>query len=281
MSTHDDDAGTAGAAGQPVRVDRVDDRPAANASTDPGPAPTAAERRARQRDARHARRRGGVVGALREGVVVVGTALVLSLLIKTFLAQAFYIPSESMEQTLVRDDRVLVSLLTPGPFDLDRGDVVVFRDPGGWLDPTLQPERSGASQAAVDVLTFVGVLPQDAGEHLIKRVIGLPGDHVVCCDADGRLTVNGEPVDETYLPEGTVPSTLTFDVTVPEGRIWVMGDNRGFSQDSRYHQDLPGGGTVSTDMVVGRAVLLFWPLDRFSTLSDHPEVFDVVPAPQG
>lgn len=272
MSTHDEDAGTVGAAEQPVRAD------AAGGSDEPT---TPAERRRRRREARHARRRGGVVGALREGVVVVGTALVLSLLIKTFLAQAFYIPSESMEQTLVRDDRVLVSLLTPGPFDLQRGDVVVFRDPGGWLDPALQPERSGMSQAAVDVLTFVGVLPQDAGEHLIKRVIGLPGDHVVCCDADGRLTINGEPVDETYLPEGTVPSTLTFDVTVPEGRIWVMGDNRGFSQDSRYHQDLPGNGTVSTDMVVGRAVLLFWPLDRFTTLSDHPEVFDVVPAPQG
>lgn len=287
MSTHDEDAGT-GATEQPVRVDRADERPPGDGpppahGTSPADATSrrsslAAERRAR-REARHARRRGGVVGALREGVVVVGTALVLSLLIKTFLAQAFYIPSESMEQTLVRDDRVLVSLLTPGLFDLDRGDVVVFRDPGGWLDPALKPERSAMSQAAVDVLSFVGVLPQDAGEHLIKRIIGLPGDRVVCCDASGRLTVNDEPIDETYLPEGTAPSTLTFDVTVPENRIWVMGDNRGFSQDSRYRQDLPGNGTVSIDMVVGRAVLLFWPLDRFTTLSDQGEVFDLVPAP--
>ena len=100
-------------------------------------------------------------------------------------------------------------------------------------------------------------------------------------ESTDRLTVNGEPLDETYLPDGTAPSTLTFDVTVPEGRIWVMGDNRGFSQDSRYHQDLPGTGTVSTEMVVGRAVLLFWPLDRFGTLSGHPGVFDAVPAPQG
>jgi signal peptidase I len=224
------------------------------------------------------RRRGGVLGAVREGVIVIGTALVLSLLIKTFLAQAFYIPSESMEGTLVRDDRVLVSLLEPGPLDLERGDVVVFRDPGGWLDPSVVPQRSGLSQAAVDVLTFVGVLPQDAGEHLIKRVIGMPGDQVVCCDTEGRLTVNDEPLEETYLPEGTEPSTLQFDVTVPEGRIWVMGDNRGFSQDSRYHQDLPGEGTVSTDLVVGRAVLLFWPLDRFGTLSNHSEVFGDVPS---
>lgn len=231
-------------------------------------------------EGRHARpRRGGFVGALREGVIVVGTALVLSLLIKTFLAQAFYIPSESMEDTLVRNDRVLVSLLEPGPIDLERGDVVVFRDPGGWLDPSVVPQPSGLSKAVVDVLTFVGVLPQDAGEHLIKRVIGMPGDRVVCCDAQGRITVNGAPLDETYLPEGTEPSTLTFDVTVPEGRIWVMGDNRGFSQDSRYHQDLAGGGTVSMDVVVGRAVLLFWPLDRFGTLSNYPDVFADVPSP--
>lgn len=231
---------------------------------------------AEERHERHSR--GGLLGAVREAVIVIGTALVLSLLIKTFLAQAFYIPSESMEDTLVRNDRVLVSLLEPGPLDLERGDVVVFRDPGGWLDPSVVPQRSGLSQAAVDALTFVGVLPQDAGEHLIKRVIGMPGDRVACCDADGRLTVNGVPLDETYLPAGTEPSTLTFDVTVPDNRIWVMGDNRGFSQDSRYHQDLPGQGTVSLDLVVGRAVLLFWPLDRFGTLSNHPEVFGAVPA---
>ncbi len=255
MSTDDDEAGT-------VRAEEPDGTDAAAS------------------EGKHVRqRRGGVLGALREGVIVVGTALVLSLLIKTFLAQAFYIPSESMEDTLVRNDRVLVSLLEPGPFDLERGDVVVFRDPGGWLDPSVVPQRSGLSKVAVDVLTFVGVLPQDAGEHLIKRVIGMPGDHVVCCDAEGRLTVNDVPLDETYLPEGTEPSTLDFDVTVPDGRIWVMGDNRGFSQDSRYHQDLPGAGTVSTDLVVGRAVLLFWPLDRFGTLSNHSDVFADVPAP--
>ena len=249
--------------------------PGTAAPVDHGPEHAAGE----PTDGAHARpRRGGFLGAVREGVIVVVTALVLSLLIKTFLAQAFYIPSESMEDTLVRDDRVLVSLLEPGPLELERGDVVVFRDPGGWLDQSVVPQRSGLSQAAVDVLTFVGVLPQDAGEHLIKRVVGMPGDRVVCCDTEGRLTVNDEPVEETYLPEGTEPSTLSFDITVPEDRIWVMGDNRGFSQDSRYHQDLPGKGTVSLDLVVGRAVLLFWPLDRFGTLSNHSEVFGDVPA---
>lgn len=230
-------------------------------------------------EARHQREQhAGLGGLLRETAIVVGTALVLSLLIKTFLAQAFFIPSESMEDTLVVDDRVLVNLLEPGPLPLERGDVVVFKDPGGWLDPSVAPERSALGQGVVDVLTFVGVLPQDAGEHLIKRVVGLPGDRVVCCDEQGRVSVNGEPLDESYLPDGTEPSSLTFDVEVPDGRIWVMGDNRGFSQDSRYHQDLEGGGTVAEDLMVGRATLLFWPLDRFGGLSNHSEVFDDVPS---
>lgn len=226
------------------------------------------------------RRRSGLLGLVKETVLVVVTALVLSFLIKTFLAQAFYIPSESMENTLVVNDRVMVSLLTPGPFDLKRGDVVVFRDPGGWLDPALseQDRNSPARQ----VLTFIGVLPQDSGEHLIKRVIGLPGDHVVCCDAEDRLLINGTAIhEEDYLPPGTLPSTVPFDITVPEGRVWVMGDNRGFSQDSRYHQDLPGHGTVSEDDIVGRAVFLFWPLNRMTTLSDYPDVYQDVPAAQG
>ena len=220
---------------------------------------------------------GGFLGFLRETAIVVVTALVLSFLIKTFLAQAFYIPSESMENTLNVNDRVMVSLLTPGPFELERGDIVVFKDPGGWLDPGMS---AGQNEGAVrQVLTFIGVLPQDSGEHLIKRVIGLPGDHLVCCDAENRITINGTPIKEDYLPEDTLPSTVPFDVTVPEGRLWVMGDNRGFSQDSRFHQDLPGGGTIAESDVVGRAAFLFWPVSAIGGLSNHPEVFDPVPAP--
>lgn len=220
---------------------------------------------------------GGFLGFLRETVIVVVTALFLSFLIKTFLAQAFYIPSESMQNTLEVNDRVMVSLLTPGPFDLERGDIVVFKDPGGWLSPG--PEQDQGEPALRQVLTFIGVLPQDSGEHLIKRIVALPGDRVACCDAEHRVTVNGTPIDEDYLPEDTLPSTVPFDVQVPEGRLWVMGDNRGFSQDSRYHQDLPGDGTISEDDVVGRAVFLFWPLNHIGGLSNHPEVFDPVPAP--
>lgn len=245
-------------------------RPPASAASEPAPG---AGRPAR-------RSRGALLGLLRETVIVVGTALILSLLIKTFLVQAFFIPSPSMQQTLTPGDRVLVSQLTPGPFDLERGDVVVFKDPGQWLDPMPPPERGPVAQGVVDVLTFVGVLPQDSGEHLIKRVIGLPGDTVACCDSAGRVTVNGQPLDEPYVYPGNAPSDMTFEVTVPAGRIWVMGDHREASQDSRWHQDLPGQGTVPLDLVVGRAVLLIWPFDRLGWLGDYPDTFADVPAPE-
>jgi signal peptidase I len=217
-----------------------------------------------------------VVGLARETAIVVGTALVLSLLIKTFLVQAFYIPSPSMEPTLMAGDRVLVSQLTPGPIDLNRGDIVVFKDPGSWLDPVPTPERGPVGRAIVDVLTFVGVLPQDSGEHLIKRVIGLPGDTVACCDAKGQVTVNGHGLDEPYVYPGNVPSDMTFEVTVPPGRLWVMGDHRGASQDSRWHQDLPGQGSVPENLVVGRAVVIVWPLSRATWLGDYPQTFEDV-----
>lgn len=234
---------------------------------------TRAQARRKERGAK----RGGLVGFLRECAIVLGTALILSLLIKTFLFQAFYIPSESMEETLKVNDRVLVTLLDPGPFELDRGDVIVFRDPGGWLNQAPTQESSGARQVVREVMTFVGILPQDSGEHLIKRVIGLPGDHVVCCDAGGRITVNGAPLDETYLPDGTAPSLMEFDVTVPDDSVWVMGDNREHSLDSRYHQELPGGGALQESNITGRAVLLFWPFGRFDSLSNHPDVYAGVP----
>jgi len=203
---------------------------------------------------------------------------VTALVVKTFLVQAFYIPSESMEATLLVGDRVLVSKVTPGPFDLGHGDVVVFKDPGGWLQPSEPPQDGAVRHALRTGLTFVGLLPQDSGEHLIKRVIGLPGDRVVCCDAQGRLTVNGEVVDEVYLAPGTEPSTLKFTVTVPAGRLWVMGDNRPFSEDSRFHTNLEGGGTVPVDDVVGKAFVVVWPIGRAGRLEAPDSVFARVPA---
>ncbi len=228
------------------------------------------------------RHRSGAWAAVKETVVVVGTALALSLLIKTFLVQAFYIPSPSMERTLVDGDRVLTSLLTPGPFDLARGDIVVFEDPGGWLPSAQAPDRGPVAGAVVGVLTFVGVLPRNSGDHLIKRVIGMPGDTVACCDDAGRLSVNGSPIEEPYVSPGDEPSQITFEVVVPDDRLWVMGDHRSVSQDSRWHQDLEGRGTVPVDDVVGRAMAVIWPLDRLDWLSDYPDVFaDVPPAADG
>jgi signal peptidase I len=217
------------------------------------------------------------MGWLRESVIIVVSALVLSIVIKTFLVQAFYIPSGSMEDTLHVGDRVLVNKLVPGPLDLHRGDVVVFRDPGGWLHPGGDDSPQGWQGVASDVLIFIGLLPQDSGEHLIKRVIGLPGDTVECCDAQGRLEVNSVSLDEPYLAAGAQPSELEFSVVVPEDSLWVMGDNRQNSQDSRYHQADPGGGSIPIDNVVGVAFLNVWPLDRWAVLHNPGETFAEVP----
>jgi signal peptidase I len=213
------------------------------------------------------------LSAVTEVVVVVAMALAISLVVKTFLVQAFFIPSGSMEDTLLEDDRVVVSKLTPGPFDLGRGDIVVFRDPGGWLPPPLEPDDGPVRRTVREVLTFVGLLPHDSGEHLIKRVIGLPGDTVICCDAAGRVSVNGAPLDETYLFPGNKPSQRTFNRTVPAGQLWVMGDHRDISEDSRFH------GFVPESRVVGRAFVLVWPLSRATGLGSPDSVFAGVPAP--
>jgi signal peptidase I len=192
-------------------------------------------------------------------------ALFLAFLIKTFLVQAFFIPSGSMQNTLAIGDRVLVnraSVWLGG--QPQRGQVVVFQDPGGWLGPD---ETSTSSNWLTKSLTFVGVLPEDNGD-LIKRVIGVGGDHVVCCNTQGQLTVNGVALDETYLYPGDQAGSGpdgTFDITVPQGRLWVMGDHRGVSEDSRAHQQI-NGGTIPVSAVVGRAELKIWPIGHWGTL---------------
>jgi signal peptidase I len=210
---------------------------------------------------------GGAWAALRETLLVVVLALGLATLIRVFLVQAFLIPSSSMEDTLLVGDRVLVSKPSVRFGEVSRGDVVVFTDPGGWLGP-LGPGPGGVRGMLRDAFEFVGVLPSDAEGHLIKRVIGVGGDRVRCCDAEGRLLVNGSPVDESAtLKPGVKPSRDEFAVTVPAGELWVMGDNRPNSGDSRIH------GTVPTSSVVGRAFVIVWPPSSWGAVAGS-DVYD-------
>jgi len=234
-------------------------------------------RRTDRRAERRAERRGGLGPWLREAGIIVVSALVLSMLIKTFLVQAFFIPSGSMEETLAIGDRVLVTKLAPGPLSVHRGDVVVFKDPGGWLQPDGTQSAIGWRGTLTDALTFVGLLPQDSGEHLIKRAIGLPGDTVECCDAEGRVSVNGVAISEPYLAPGAIPSEREFSVVVPADGLWVMGDNRQNSQDSRYKQGDPGGGSIPMANVVGVAFVTVWPVDRWGALRNPGATFAEVP----
>lgn len=223
------------------------------------------------------RTKGGLLGAIREIAVIAGAALVISFLIKTFVAQAFWIPSGSMEDTLVYGDRVMVSKIQAGPLAVDRGDVIVFEDPGGWLPPVQQVDRGPVVNAMVRGLEFVGIVPSSQGGHLIKRVIGEPGDVVACCDPDGALTVNGFPLEETYLYPGDEPSTTEFEVTVPEDHVWMMGDHRSNSRDSRANDDGTGQtGSVPTENVVGQAFVLLFPFENFTWFS-VPDTFADVP----
>jgi signal peptidase I len=213
---------------------------------------------------------------LRDVLLIFVAALLISFLIKTFLIRSFYIPSESMEDTLLVNDRIIVNQLEPRFIPIEHGDVVVFRDPGGWLPPTPVIEQNPVVAAIDALLAFVGLSAPDSNDHLIKRVIGLPGDHVVCCNDFGQITVNGTPLEEPYLklPEGVTKVTRDdWDVTVPEGSLWVMGDNRYNSADSSFHRDDPNGGFVPIDNVVGRALLISWPLSRWTWLDNYPVTF--------
>ena len=180
-------------------------------------------------------------------LTILGSALVLSLLLKTFLIRSFFIPSGSMLETLQINDRIVVNELVPNVVPIERGDVVVFRDPGGWLGPVQTKQLPLTTQVADWFLSSFGVTAPDSDVHLVKRVIGIAGDHVVCCDAKKRITVNGVPLDEPYIKKGEVPSTVDFDVIVPADSIWVMGDNRGNSEDSRFI------GPVPREKLIGRA----------------------------
>ena len=221
-------------------------------------------------------RKGGAAAAKRrslpvwaETVVLLVLALVVSAIVKTFFVQMFFVPSGSMRPLFVDDDRILVQKISYWNGPVKRGDVVVFDDPGGrWLGLEGAPRLSPVQKA----LSEVGLYP--TGGHLVKRVIGVGGDRVVCCDKAGRVTVNGVPLSEkSYIMRGALPSARPFDVRVPKGRLWVMGDNRANSEDSRYHQNLPGGGTVPEKDVVGKVWAIVWPFGRAHRLSE-PSTFE-------
>lgn len=220
---------------------------------------------------RHQRRRG--LAVLKETVIVVALSLVIATVVRIFLVQAFLIPSESMQDTLLVGDRVMVSKISMRFGDIERGDVVVFADPNSWLSP--QPEGdTGVGGAIKNFFQFVGVLPDDSEGHLIKRVIALGGDTIECCDDEGRVMVNGASIDEsTYLHPGDDPSYEFKPVKVPRGELFVMGDHRSNSGDSRVHN------TFSEDLVVGKAFAVVWPISRWSGLSAG-DTFDGVPPPE-
>ncbi|QEO10571.1 signal peptidase I [Protaetiibacter larvae] len=220
---------------------------------------------------------------LRDVALIIVAAVVISFLIKTFLIRSFYIPSESMEDTLLKNDRIIVNQLEPKLMPIQRGDVIVFQDPGGWLDPVPPVEQNPVAGFFDWLLSIVGLTAPDSNDHLIKRVIGLPGDTVACCNDFGQMTVNGVPLDESaYVKLGpgvTKVSRDDFEVTVPADSLWVMGDNRYNSQDSRYNRDKPGNGFVPIDHVVGRAILITWPVSRWTWLDNYPTTFADVPDP--
>ncbi|NHN54386.1 signal peptidase I [Calidifontibacter sp. DB0510] len=233
----------------------------------PGEVPSRSEGKRRPR-------RGG--GALREVIIIAVIALTISFLVKTFVAQPFSIPSESMENTLDIGDRIVVSKFTPQRSALNRGDVIVFEQPSSW-GPVQQDSSNAVVRGAKSALEFVGILP-GGGHHVVKRLIGLPGDNVAC--VSGKVTVNGAALNEPYVAPGNRPCADNFSITVPAGRVWVMGDNRDHSYDSRGHDDGSGRtGSVPENLITGQVVAIAWPISRIQSLPAYPQVFAKVPNP--
>jgi signal peptidase I len=212
---------------------------------------------------------------LRELPIIIVSALVVSIIVKTFFIHFFYIPSGSMENTLQVGDRIAVNKLGSYFGEAKRGEVVVFRDPAGWLGTPSESDDSKIIQTIKSGLVTVGVLPDPAKQYLIKRVIGVGGDTVTCCDKKGYLTVNGVSVSEPYIFTGDKPSDTDFKVTVPKGFVWVMGDHRGASADSRFHTDDIHKGMVPLSSIVGRATVVVWPLNNINFLSTGSELSKV------
>ncbi|MEI7655378.1 MAG: signal peptidase I [Actinomycetes bacterium] len=211
----------------------------------------------------------GFWASLREFVVIIVVAVGLTAFLHNFVVQSNYVPSPSMSDTLEVNDKLLVSRLSTEVNGVRRGEIVVFADPGGWVSGVGKPQ--GLSAIWHNALVWMHLA--DSRNQLVKRVIGLPGDHVKCCDGAGRIIVNGVSLNEPYI-KGPNSDQLAFDILVPKGHIFVMGDNRGDSRDSRYHLDVADGG-VPIDNVIGRVVMRIWPLARIARL-ELPSSFDAV-----
>ena len=205
--------------------------------------------------------------------------VVLVILLRAFVVQSFSVPSESMQPTIEPGDRLLVNRFVRGD-DVQRGDIVVFD--GTDVFPVGSGGDGGSAFGPLGALgrPLGGLLALDTGTDYLKRVIGLPGDRVACCDASWRVTVNGVGVDEPYVLPGDRPSDLTFDVRVPEGHLWVMGDHRSASGDSRSYLGRPGGGMVPVDEVIGQVTVRYWPPGRLGSLGG-PGPVSTVPSPAG
>jgi len=246
-----------------------------------GPRSSRSERRAAKKAAKKH------LPVWQESILLLGVALVLAVVIKAFFVQAFYIPSESMEPGLVKNDRILVEKWSYwGSAQPQRGDVVVFEDPGDWLGPEESDTSAGVIKSALEK---VGLYP--AGGHLVKRVIGVAGDTITCCDKQGRISVNGVPLNEPYLKNasecnGPMIGCHWTAGPIPKGSLFVMGDHRDNSADSSFHMCrvgatdcVPGDEYVRTDLVVGKVFVLVWPRDHFGWIK-RPATFEDLPEPQ-
>lgn len=246
------------------------DRPEDQQAAEPPP-PQESENDDRLLDRFEEQPRNRALQLIRDAAFVVVVAVVVSALLRAFVLQAFMVPTGSMEDTIGTDQRILVTKFG----DVERGEVVVFENPGDWItSPTDATEPPGVIRSGLE---WVGLLPSSADDHLVKRVVGMPGDRVVCCDDRGRISVNGQALEEGYLFPGDEPSATVFDVTVPRGAMWVMGDRRSNSGDSRCHI-ADGTAFVPLEMVTGRAVATIWPFDDLGGLG-VPDTYRSVPTP--
>jgi signal peptidase I len=213
--------------------------------------------------------------------VTIAVAVGIVLLITTFVAKPFSIPSGSMENTLQVGDRVLVNRAVYHVRPIERGDIVVFDGSDSFIPSSEVPARNPIAGVMTWLGQSIGIVAPDSTD-FIKRVIGVPGDRVACCDAQGRMTVNGTPLEESsYLFTGDVPSTQSFDVVVPQGMLWVMGDHRSNSADSRAHMGDPGGGFVPESKVVGRGMVVLWPPSHLGTLPIPDTFASIAPSTAG